>query len=293
MSTEQQLWELSQQTANQTEGIVTAINWATRLADVNVGGVTYSMAWFGQAPWPADRVRVVFAGKKASCTPIYGSPMGAVQSVSSGRATVLGDDGETYVYPHVGTAPAVSARVRLDHAGRAVFGVYAAEPAGSTFVTPPAPPSAGISGGSAEFTAAWSGNWSGGAFQNEYATISSSRTAAYGYGTSIADTIPDSATIHRAELRLAKNWDNYPGEVIGFGLHSFDGRPGSLTNGSLSGTYTAAGGSTTINILGTVANALRDGSARGIGFYSSAAGPYGWREFDRAPASGRIYMEWS
>lgn len=287
---QQRLWELSQQTADQTEGLVTDVDFTAGLVEVNIGGVAYTMPWFGPAPWPADRVRVVFAGKKAACTPVYGSPMGTVVSVASSRATVLGDDNVSYVYPYIGTAPSTSARVRLDHAGRLVISAYSAEPAGSLFDTPAPPPS---TGGSGEFVPAWSGNWSGGALQNDYATISSSRTAAYGFGTSIADTIPDGANITRAELRLTKNWDNYPGEVVGFGTHAFNGRPGSLTNASLSGVYTAAGSALVIDIRGTVANALRNGTALGIGFYSSAAGPYGWREYDRAPASGRIYMEWS
>jgi hypothetical protein len=56
----------------------------------------------------------------------------------------------------------------------------------------------------------------------------------------------------------------------------------------LSGSYSVPGLS--VNIIGTVANALKTGSALGVGFRS---GSDGWRQYGVAPISGRIFIQWT
>lgn len=285
MGDEQKFWELSQGMSDTVEGIVTAVNLTNRLVTVNTAGVTTVMPWAGAAPWVGDRVRVVTAGLKPVCLLVQGSPMGTVQTTASGKATVTGDDTRSYVYPYLGAAPANGARVRLDHAGRVVLGTYSSEPAGSIVVAPPAPPGGS---GVADFRPVWSGNWRGGAFSTANAEISDTRTAAYGFGTQIRDTIPAGRTITAATLTLVQNWDNVPGVPSSLGVHGYDGMPGSFGDGDLTGGFAVGGGSVTFSILGAVADALRAGTAFGVGFRSAN----GWRQYAAAP-NCLIHIEWS
>lgn len=288
---QKKLWELSQQGAATTEGVARSIvSWSDRLVEIDVGGLLMVMPWAGSPPWPDSRVRVITAGKLVFCAPILGASIGTVQSVASGTVTVLGEDGRVYSYPHLGTAPAVSALVRIDHIGRVILsGAYSVTPPGSSLdtpdpIVPPAP-----TGGSAWFNPIWSGNWSGGSFAGDAVEVSSTRVGLYGYGTQIANTIPDGATINRAELHLTENWDRVPGTASSMGTHGFDGRPGAgVDNGDLAGTTSVPG--LVQDIKGAVADALKTGAALGVGFRS---GSTGWRQYGTAPGSGRIYMEWS
>lgn len=274
--------------ASATEGLVVEQDWDNGLVTVNVGGTEQRMKWALAAPWPGDKVRIVSAGGAAFCIPVYGAPLGTVQFTGSGGAVVLADDGVTYTYPHLGAAPADGARVRLDHAGRCVLsGVYAVEPEDSEFVRTVAPPAAG--GGEAWFHPVWSGNFRPG-FAGAAVEISSSRMGMYGYGTQIADTIPDSAALMVAELHLVQTWDNVPGVASSMGLHGFNGMPGSADNGSLSGAVGVAGGNQVVNLLGSFANSLKTGAAFGVGFRSGSSG---WRQYAAAPTSGRIFMRWN
>jgi hypothetical protein len=111
----------------------------------------------------------------------------------------------------------------------------------------------------------------------------------YGYGTQIADTIPDSAALAVMQLHLVQNWDNVPGVASSMGTHGFNGQPGSASNANLSGSYAVGGGETVVNLLGAVADALKTGGALGVGFRSGSSG---WRQYAAGPGSGRIYAEW-
>lgn len=284
---EKRQWDVAQQLADTTEGVCEDIDWVAGLAEVNRNGQTVRMKWKGEPPWPGGRVRIDVAAKQPVCIPIYGSPMGTVVSVAGSLVTVTGDDGLTYVYPHLGSAPSSGNRVRLDHPGRVVLpGAYSTEPVGSDYTAPGAPPTVG---GSAWFTPAWSGHWQDGAYRDAGAQISSvSRAAAYGYGKSIADTIPDAAVVTKAELHLVQLWDETPGASTSMGTHTFEGLPGSLTNANITGEVLFGGGSRVVDLLGSIADALKSGTAYGVAFRSG----FGWRRYLPQPDSGRIYMEW-
>lgn len=288
MDVQQRLWELSQGSSDTTEGVVLAVDWAAELVTVDANGLIVDMRWDGPAPWEGDRVRVLKAGQKWKCTLIQGSPMGTIITTGSGFASVTGDDDRTYWYPYLGDAPANGARVRLDHAGHVVLaGAYSAEPDGTEIIRPTPPPEP--SRKSAWFTPQWSGNWSGGSYSDAGAEISSSRAAAYGYGKQIAFTVPDTATVKVARLVLVQEWDNVPGVASSMGTHGFNQRPGSFSNSNLSGSYSVPGGSRTVSLPGPVWQDLITGAAFGIGFRSGSSG---WRRYQAAPGSGRIYMEW-
>lgn len=287
---QRQIAEVAAGRSAASEGVVVSQDWDNRLVTVNVGGSEYTLKWAGAAPWPGDTVRVLSNGGTVHCVAVWGAALGTVVSASGGLATVTGDDSVSYRYPHLGSAPSAGQRVRLDHAGRAVLsGVYSVEPEASEFVAPSAPPAP--SGGVREqwFNPAWSGNWRPG-FAGSAVEVSSSRMGMYGYGTQIRDTVADTATVTVAQLHLTQNWDNVPGVNSSMGTHSFNGAPGSADNGALSGSYSVPGGSRVVDLLGSVADALKTGSALGVGFRS---GSYGWRQYAAAPGSGRIFMRWS
>lgn len=287
--------ELAQGRAATTEGVAVAVDHAAHLATVNVNGVTYEMPWFGDAPLVNGRVRVLTLGRQARvCSPIHGAAMGTVVTSSGGFSTVTGDDGVTYRYRHFGDAPANGEQVRLDHAAElALVGVYAAAPVPppppppvEPDLPPPPPPTVR----SATFTPIWSGSWWNGVFNTPAVQTSYTRVAGYGYGTAIADTIPNSATITRAELHLIIDWDNSGSSIdAAMGIHGHVGQPATLAPGDLSGVVPVPRGATRIVLPYAVADTLRTGAARGLAFYPDNRW---WRQYGAAPNSGRVFMEW-
>lgn len=288
MSDEKRLYELGQQKADSTEGTCVDVLWASRTALVNANGVEGQYPWTGAPPWPGDRVRLVKAGVgNVFCELIQGAPMGTVITTTSGIVTVLGDDDTDYRYPHLGAAPANGARVGLDHAHRCVLaGAYSAEPEGSDFVVPQAPP---VSAGSATFSPVWSGSWREGDFAGAGVESSYTRVAGVGFGGQIDATIPDSATVTKAELLLVQEWNrSYSPAPIRFGVHWHDGQPSTLAEGDLSGSVSVPQDATRYDI-GAFAGALKSGSAKGLAIYPDDA--Y-WVRYAAAPTGVRVYMEW-
>ena len=288
---QRQIAEVAAGRAETVLGRVVDQDWDNGFVTVNSGGTEQRMGWLLTAPWIGDQVQVVSLGGVVRCVAVYGTAMGTVVSSAGGYSTVTGDDSVTYVYPHVGSAPADASRVRLDHAGRGIpAGTYSVEPANSEYDPPPPPPvSGGSSGGAAWFTPVWSGNWRPG-FAGSQVEISTTRMGMYGYGTQIRDTIPDSATMTVCDLHLIQNWDNYPGVNSSMGTHSFNGAPGSASNANLAGTYSVPGGTRVTGLLGTVADQLKTGAALGVGFRSGGSGQ---RQYGATPGSGRIYAQWA
>ena len=261
------------------------------LVKLNIGGGESWMPYIGPRPWEQERVLVAYLAKKPVCIgAFYGHALGTVVSTTAGLATITGDDGFTYIYPYrEGDTLTSGHRVVMDHALRTVLHRLSAEPAGSEYVPPPPPPPSS-GGGAWVFYPAWSAHYRGGAYQNAYVTISTTRQGYYGYGTQLADTIPDGATITKLDLVLRQNWDQVPGVDSLMGLHTNSSRSAPGGDPGLSGTYGVAGGSRTVSLLGAVGDALKTGAAFGIGFYS---GSNGYREYDHAGTSGQIIAEWA
>lgn len=264
-----------------SEGLCVSVDWTNRLVTVNVGGGSQKMPWLGAPPFIGDRVRVIYAGRKPICELIQGSPVGTVVGVASNLATCTGDDGKTYTYAiENGATLSAGQRVRLDHAGRLVILRYAVDPPGLV----PAGSNASPGGaGSATFLPIDSGCFRSGVFDSQYVEASSSRVAAYWYGTQMADTIPDAAVITRAEIHLVELWDQIPGAPTPMGTHTQPTRGAVPT---VTGTINVFGSGTVA--LGGFADLLKTGAAYGIGFL----GTTGWRRFDKYSGSGGIYMEW-
>lgn len=278
--------ELKNRSADIVEGVCVGMDWASRLASVNIGGGVQMMRWDGYPPNEGDTVRVTYAGRVPTCRVVYGAAAGSVQSVASGIATVLGDDDRVYVYPAAVTV-AFGNRVRLDHAGRMVVAAYPAEPGTPVYEVEPAPPARTEQ--ERWFYPIDSGNYRFGTYYSGPAEVSSNRAAYYWYGTQIAGSIPDDAQILFAEVSLAEEWDNVPGTPSKLGTHGEATRSGSAPG--LTGAIDVFGGGG-INLMPggdtSFPDRLKSGGAYGLGF---AAG-FGWRRFSSAASSGGIRIRW-
>lgn len=268
------------------EATCLSVDWSARLATVDIGGASRVMPWAGPAPQIGDTVRVITAGQKPICWAQYGSPTGEVLAVGGTTVTVEGEDGRQYTYPFVdGVSLLVGDIVRLDHAGRIVLGQYAAASTIPEVIRPPAPPAQSVF--KRTFYPTDSGRYFNGVYSSQFVDASSNQAGYYWYGTQIASSIPDTATVTRAELRLVERFDNLPGIASRLGIHNNPSTRHGNTAPALSGIINVSNGGV-INIA-SYATALKTGTAYGVGFYAG----FGWRQFDTYARSGSIYMEWT
>lgn len=274
-------WRREQEDARsaRSAGVVTDYAWDRLEVEVDLGGARQWMAWAGPAPWKGDMVRVLWTGREPTAIPVYGSAMGTVQSVSSGIAAVVGDDGRVYEYPHVsGAAPSAGWRVQILHEQRMIGSRYAAEPPG-TALTGGSQPSGSKS---ATFYPTESGSWSSGVFRGPLCEVNVNRVGVYYYGAQIAASL-GGATAKRLLLTVREDYDNVPGtpSLLGAHAHASSG-DGAV---SISGVV-PVDGSGTWDIT-ALAGAFASG-ALGVGFQIDT----GWRAFESYATSGALYAEW-
>lgn len=293
--TQRDLWLLRQGTAASTGGVVTDIDFSSKTVRVNSGGVTRVLPWAGPVPFVGAKVRISKLGQQSFCVVSgEGASYGTVQSLGSTTAVVLGQDGVTYIYPYPsGAALSAGHEVALDHARRLVLFRVSALPASSEPPPPdvgstPTPPPTTSARQTRTFKPTGSANWysAGGRWDSEYVEISTTRSGYYFYGKQIANTIPDSASIVSARIQLAEVWDKVPGTASQMGVHGYSARPGSGPLG-LTGSVAVTGGGS-IGLTLAMANALKTGSAFGVGFAQNT----GWRRFDRYVRSGALTITW-
>lgn len=269
-----------------TEGVCVAVDWENRLVTVNIGGGEQVMPTAGDTPWVGDRVTVAYLGRKPWCMGSTArSPLGVVASApDAGKVVVDGDDDARYRYAYnAALSLNVGDVVALDHARKSVAYVLSSRPDEELPTVPTAP------GGAVQeryFTAIDSANFRSGTYAGPEFEVSDNRMAAYWYGTQIRDTIPAGATILAAAVYLAQEWDQVPSTPSRLGLHgdgSNVGPPG------LFGAIDISGGTQSVDLRGAFIDALRGGSAFGLGLYEGM----GWRRFGAASSSGQIFVRWS
>jgi hypothetical protein len=216
-------------------GQVTAIDWATGTATVNIAGGVVNAQMIDDAPAVNRPVWVLQVGTTAVCLgkpsgPVYGT----VQSDGvNGFAAVLGDDGVTYSLPYSTMyQPASGHRVALEWAGygrieQRVSGEYS--PAGEPIQNNPTPPpgAGAATGGDRVFYPVDSASWQGGGWARSDSVVygSSYAVGAFFYGSQIADSIPPGATITGIEIYLTV--DQASGSQAQFGYHPYGTRPGA------------------------------------------------------------------
>lgn len=276
-------FELSRGSSSTSEGIVTDVDLSGRVVSVNVGGLTRAMPWFGDAPWKGSRVRIIVAGQRPICTPVWPAAVGTVTGVDGDFVIVTGDDSVVSRYPsNAAQLFAVDDRVAMNHATQSVMFQLSTDPSLDTPVVPPAPPGTG-GVRTVVFSAHNSGNWysAGGRYDGQEVKISTTRSGYYFYGHSIADTIPNTATLLAANIQLVETGDSVPGTPTLMGLHGM-GAPVAPPS-AITGGYIPVSGSGTYDI-GSFAPYLRDGTALGIGFVQDT----GFRQFANYTVSGTI-----
>lgn len=269
-----------------SEGQCVSVDLASGYAVVNVGGGTLRMPMVGIVPWPGDALQVGYLGQNPVCLgPKPKAPIGTVVTTPANNVVaVLGDDGMTYIYPYDATrAYSAGQRVRLDHEGRAVGATYGGEPVVGEFFPPSGSGSSGVQ--SKTFYPTDSGNYRNGSYAGQAAEVSDGRAAFYWYGAQIRDTIPNSAVVNDATIHLSQEWDQVPGVSSRMGTHGEASRGGEP---SLTGALSVPGGTRDVNIM-TFADALKTGSALGVGLYKT----FGWRRYGPASSSGQITITWT
>lgn len=267
------------------EALCVGYDWPNSMVVVNISGAELAMPWTGEPPWVGDRVRVTTVGGRRHCQAVWGSGLGTVTVVGGNHATVTGDDGRTYRYPYrFGETLSAGNRVALSHATRFVLGRLSTNPDPEPEPGPIPPPPPSGSTRQALFNPIDSGNFMNGAYRDQMVEISTTRSAAYWYGAQIRDTIPDTATVTKAELRLVEKWDRVPATATVLRLHGDQGRGGEP---GLLGPSIGITGGGAIDIR-PFADALKTGGAFGVAFTRNT----GWRQFGSLFESGGIYMEW-
>lgn len=262
------LEKLRQQTAGLTRGTVESIDWVNGLATVNVGGGSVPMPMLLAAPLIGIEVWVAYLGQQPLCLgPIAHSALGSVQSVASGYASVLGDDGRVVSVPYLGGAPSIAARVVMDPlAGGTVLGTLSAEPLGSTPSVPTVPES---SIKSFTFKPTSSGNWTGSGYNSiSDPYCSDSNVGAYLYGSQIPDSIPNSAVYVKGSLKiyLVETTNRYPSSKANLGRHNRSSK--SSGNPSATSTFEIPDcrGGRWVSLPDSWDDNFRLGTARGVSF---------------------------
>lgn len=186
--------------------------------------------------------------------------VGTVVSASSGSAVISTDIGNVNArYDPAQVTLSASAEVRLVWGGGCwVLGVSSPPPEADV-----PDEDAGVTRKTRTFTATGSGSWqSGYGWRTNDVWSSSSNKGAWFYGNQIRDTIPDSASIVKAEIYLPAPTTRI-GSTRPFGRHSYSSQPGGEP--TISATSTLPGVEGWTRIPSSLIDHLKS-NAGGLGF---------------------------
>ena len=233
------------------------------------GGSVNAICVSGQFPAVGDSVIVLQVGDSMICLGAIPKPAHGivVAAASGGRVSVKADDGVTYSvnYNHLYT-PAVNDHVKLDWdlIGGFVVGPLAAAPTGDPNLIVPSgptvPPDTRTSH-SATFYPTDSGTWNGTRYFTNDVYCGDNTLGAYFYGTQIADTIPDNATITAIAVYLDETTNYYPGSLATIGTHGLPSKSGAPVTGDAVAVSAGTGWKGLPNAFGGV---LMTGAAYGL-----------------------------
>lgn len=281
-------------------GTCVSISWAGKTARVNWNGQETDMPMLrGSAPVPQFECWVgEFAGKPVCLGPAAGPSLATVSGApASGKLPITGDDGVAYqaAYDPNVTAWSTGQRVYVSWAGGDGGGpVVVLKLSDDPSVPDPTVPPPPVVGGGPVlhdlwFDAQWSGTQNGtssggGSFWTDRVYCGSTTLGAWGFGTSVGDTIPDTASINYVGIVVSQS-DGSGGTAPTFGLHSLPSRSGVL---SVSGAVTVSGGSGEKQLPNTFGDYLKLGQANGIGTHHG-----GYWIYDPAGVngSGRLHIQ--
>jgi hypothetical protein len=227
--------------------------------DFGQGPVTILSAGVAE-PLPGQSVRVlqVDATTMMLGPAVPRSGIGVVTATGSPTLTVTTSVG-SLALPFIATYSAVNGdTVLIDwDAGGVVIGKVTAAPAGSY-----TPPVGSATAFSVDFRATDSGSYYSGSWVRDDLWASDSNKGAWFYGTTIPDTIPDTATITRVQVYLPEFYNPFPAELAGVGLHALSSKVGAL---ALSSVVGVAAGAVWQDLPVTFGDALKTGASLGVG----------------------------
>jgi len=273
-------------------GTCLSINWAAGTASVNIPGSTVDMPMV-IAPVVNARCYVGFlANRPIVLGPVARPPLvTATGPASSGLVKVTGDDGVPYTVAADGFTIASGDRLVVQWGDRGGF-VVAKEsadpltglPIGTGGNTPTPTQQTRTFNPVDSGTQNGSGSSGSGNFWNPQVWCGDSTIGAYWYGSQIADTIPDGATIDQVQVSLVQVGGS-GGSQPNFGLHNLPSKSGSLSPFNV----TPIIGGTRVNLLpNNFGDALKTGAAWGI---ASRHGGY-WIYGSASQGSGALTITW-
>lgn len=285
--------QLKQGLSGRQKGTCVSIDWPNQLAVVNVRGGTPSMP-FVSPPIPQRACWVAFLGQQPLCLgPVLPPSTGTVAgAASAGLLPVTGDDEVAYQLAYDDDLTFTTGdRVLINTAsGGVVVCRLSADPVTHDPFIPSPPVIPPSHGGSQTFqpfdsgTQNGSGSTGSGSWGSETVWCGDSTLGAYFY-RGIDDSIPDGATI--TEARIYLHVDSGYGNSPSLATHALASKSGNV---SMSNKATISGGSGWKDLTAAQYNALKTGSAKGLGtdhggfWIYSAAGQNN---------SGALYMKWS
>lgn len=169
-----------------------------------------------------------------------------------------------------------------------IFGGYVlgkASAALSSSYTPTAPAGTRYS---ADFRAVDSGSYFSGAWWTTEVRCSTGNKGAWFYGTTIADTIPDAATVESIQIYINETYNQYPTSLATIGLHTLTAKSGAPT---ISSAETIAAGSGLRDLPTEFGTALKTGAAFGVG--TNEGGNHRFKSRASDADSGLLRIEWS
>lgn len=197
---------------------------------------------------------------------------GVVATVGATTATVTTDAG-TLTLPWVGSAPTVADTVAIESHGVIIGKVSL--PASTTYASPGAPGTGGTF--TLDFRAADSGSYFGSSWWTNTVRCSDGNIGAWFYGTTIADTIPDSATIVSVQVKVKETVNQFPGSLATIGLHGLLSKAGVPV---VTSAVTIPAGSGFQALPTSFGDALKTGASYGLGTAEGGYHVYAGRATD-------------
>jgi hypothetical protein len=270
---------------------VSANTNGTVLVDFGSGPVQCFNAGVFQ-PLPGDQVRCLQVGTTTimlgRSAPKAGT--GTVTTVASPFLSVLLSDGSTAQLPFLSSyAATVGDTVIIDWpAGGFVLGKASAQP-GGTYVPPATPvaPSKTVS----QFKCSASGNYYtiGGSFASgDDVWCSDNNLGCWFYGSSIADTIPNTAKILNVRVYVDEFFNEFPSSLATIALHQLASKSGVP---SMSSPTTISAGSGWKDLPNAFGDSLKTGSKKGVG--TDRGGYHKFRGRSSDSRSGLLEITWS
>lgn len=241
-------------------------------------------------PLPGNSVRCIKVGAATIMLGLAApkSSIGTVSAVAAPLATVLLSDGSHQAMPYSTLyTPTNGDTVLIDWpAGGVILGKVSTPPVGSY-----TPTSSGPITTTSQFKAIDSGNYyvpGGNWTAGDDPWCSTNNYGCWFYGTSPADTIPDSATILGVSVYVDPFYDEFPTSLATIGLHALLGKSG---NPSPSSPVTISAGSGNKGLPTSFGDVLKTGAMRGLG--TRQGGYHKFQGIAEDASSGLLTIAWS